>query len=230
VTIPVSARLTAHRKSACWALRRLDGSTTNCAISREVSARKGPTLPTTNRDGVSFHSDYIPLPRRLRRSALAESGQHGGVDPNFPAYSGRTQRHPIRFMRLRRSQACDPKDWRSPKRCRFDTPTGYTTRTSEPRFRRSEALSSTWWQVKDSNLRSFRDGFTDHRLRTRDQHQRLSPDKLPGVFPTDSRRQPTTAVVNRTPPTPSLDAAGCRADVRRDTRNAARRLTGGIAD
>ena len=38
-----------------------------------------------------------------RRSVLAESGQHGGVDPNFPAYSGRTQRHPIRFTRLRRS-------------------------------------------------------------------------------------------------------------------------------
>lgn len=28
-----------------------------------------------------------------------------------------------------------------------------------PRFRRSGGLSR-WWQVKDSNLRSFRDGFT----------------------------------------------------------------------
>ena len=28
------------------------------------------------------------------------------------------------------------------------------------RFRRSEALLRWWWQVKDSNLRSFRDGFT----------------------------------------------------------------------
>jgi hypothetical protein len=33
-----------------------------CAISREVSARKGPTPPTTNRDSVTFHSDYIPPP------------------------------------------------------------------------------------------------------------------------------------------------------------------------
>jgi hypothetical protein len=28
---------------------------------------------------------------------------------NFQAYSGRTQRHPIRFTRLRRSKPCDPK-------------------------------------------------------------------------------------------------------------------------
>jgi hypothetical protein len=33
-----------------------------CAISREVSARKEPTPPTTNRDSVTFHSDCIPPP------------------------------------------------------------------------------------------------------------------------------------------------------------------------
>jgi hypothetical protein len=52
--------------------------------------------------------------------------------------------------------------------------------------------------VKDSNLRSFRDGFTDHQPQTRDQRQCLSPHKLPGVFQADSRRQPTSAVANRT--------------------------------
>jgi hypothetical protein len=139
-----------------------------------------------------------PHPQRPRRSALAESGQHGGVDPYFPAYSGRTQRHPIRTTRFRSSQACDPKLWGSPKQHRFDTPTRYIMRASESRFRSSEALWCTWWQVKDSNLRSFRDGFTDHRLRTRDLRQCLSPDKLPGVFPTDSRRQPTLPAANRT--------------------------------
>jgi hypothetical protein len=77
--------------------------------STEVSARKELTLPMTNRDGVGFQSDGIPYPRRPRRSALRESGKHGGVDPNFPAHSRRTQRHPIRTTRLRRSQACDPK-------------------------------------------------------------------------------------------------------------------------
>jgi hypothetical protein len=72
-------------------------------MNREVCARKRPTLPMTNREGVSFHNVYIPYPQRPRRSALGESGQHGGVDPNFRAYSWRTQRHPIRFTRLRRS-------------------------------------------------------------------------------------------------------------------------------
>ena len=81
----------------------------------------------------------------------------------------------------------------------FDTPTRYKKEGLRPRFRRSEALSRTWWQVKDSNLRSFRDGFTDHRHQASDQRQCLSPSKLPGVFPTDSRRQPTSAVANRTP-------------------------------
>src|SRR5450759_4943397 len=59
--------------------------------------------------------------------------------------------------------------------CVLDTPTGYTKEGLRPRFRRSEALSRTWWQVKDSNLRSFRDGFTDQRRQTRDQRQYLSP-------------------------------------------------------
>jgi hypothetical protein len=44
----------------------------------------------------------------------------------------------------------------------LDTPTGYIKRASDRRFRWSEALSSIRWQVKDSNLRSFRDGFTVH--------------------------------------------------------------------
>ena len=32
------------------------------ALTIESSAGKRPTLPMTNRDGVSFHSDYIPPP------------------------------------------------------------------------------------------------------------------------------------------------------------------------
>src|SRR5664279_1030398 len=39
------------------------------ALTIESSAGRRPTLPMTNRDGVSFHSDYIPHPRRPRRSA-----------------------------------------------------------------------------------------------------------------------------------------------------------------
>jgi len=50
-----------------------------------------------------------PYPRRARRSALPVSGQHGGVDPNFPAYSGRTQRHPIRFYAFMQVTGLRPK-------------------------------------------------------------------------------------------------------------------------
>ena len=172
------------------------------AVSREVSARKGQTRRRPITMVSTSTAITYPHPQRPRRSALAESGQHGGVDPNFPAYSGRTQRHPIRTTRFRSSQACDPKLWGSPKRHRFDTPTRYIMRASEPRFRSSEALSGTWWQVKDSNLRSFRDGFTDHQPETRDQPERLNHKQLTGVFQADSRRQPTSAVANRTPPRP----------------------------
>src|ERR1039458_8059064 len=94
-----------------------------------------------------------------------------------------TQRHPIRTTRFRSSQACDPKLWGSPKRHRLDTPTRYITRASEPRFRSSEALSGTWWQVKDSNLRSFRDGFTVPGLQARDQRKRLTGNNFRAYSP-----------------------------------------------
>jgi hypothetical protein len=84
----------------------------------------------------------------------------------------------------------------------FWIPPPGTREGPRPAFPQVRGPLSTWWQVKDSNLRSFRDGFTDHRLRARDLRQCLSPNKLPGVFPTDSRRQPTTAVASRTPPRP----------------------------
>jgi hypothetical protein len=203
VTIPLTAPLTAHRKSACWALRRLDGPTTNLRTqSRDLRSKSTDTADDQSRQCQLPQRLHTPTPDVSAGQRSAESGEHGGVDPNFRAYSGRTQRHPIRFTRLRRSQACDPELSGPPKRRRFDTPIGYTKRASKPRFSRSEALSGTWWQVKDSNLRSFRDGFADHRLQARDQRQCSSPNRLPGVFPADSRRQPTPAVANRTPPRP----------------------------
>ena len=78
----------------------------------------------------------------------------------------------------------------------FDTPTRYKKEGLRPRFRRSEALSRTWWQVKDSNLRSFRDGFTDQRRQACDQRKCRSQRQLACVFPTDSRLQPDTAASN----------------------------------
>ena len=69
-------------------------------------------------------------------------------------------------------------------------------RASEPRFCRSEALSHTWWQVKDSNLRSFRDGFTVPRLQDRDQRKRLTHNNFRAYSPQiadDHRLPPDTS-------------------------------------
>jgi hypothetical protein len=72
----------------------------------------------------------------------------------------------------------------------LDTPTGYIKRASDQRLRWSEALSRTRWQVKDSNLRSSRDGFTVLGRQGCDQQKCLSTRQLTGVFPTGIRRQP----------------------------------------
>src|ERR1035437_543851 len=63
-----------------------------CAISREVSARTGPTQPTTNRDSVTFHSDYVPPPptspqvsARRVRPARWHGPELPGVFPADPA-------------------------------------------------------------------------------------------------------------------------------------------------
>ena len=77
----------------------------------------------------------------------------------------------------------------------FDTPTRYKKEGLRPRFRRSKALSRTWWQVKDSNLRSFRDGFTVLERQGCDQRKRLSPRQLSVRIP---HRQPPKAGPNRT--------------------------------
>jgi hypothetical protein len=65
----------------------------------------------------------------------------------------------------------------------FDTPTRYKKEGLRPRFRRSEALSRTWWQVKDSNLRSFRDGFTVHGRQHADQRKRRSHNNFRAYSP-----------------------------------------------
>jgi hypothetical protein len=109
-TIPVIARLTAHRKSACWALRRLDGPTTNLRYqSRGLRSKRTDTADDQSRWCQLPQRLHTPTPRRPRRSALRESGKHGGVDVNFPAYSGRTQRHPIRFYAFAQVTGLRPK-------------------------------------------------------------------------------------------------------------------------
>ena len=166
-----------------------------CAISREVSAGKGATLPTTNRDSVTFHSDYIPPPPTSPQVSARRVRPARWRGPELPGVFRADSAPPIRTTRFRSSQACDPKLWGSPKRHRFDTPTRYIMRASEPRFRSSEALSGAWWQVKDSNFRSFRDGSTDHRLQARDQPKRLTRNNFRAYSPQiadDHRLQPGT--------------------------------------
>jgi hypothetical protein len=157
VTSPVSARLTAHRKSACLALRRLDGPTTNLRCqSRGLRSKRTDTADDQSR--------WCRFPQRLHTPTPdVLAGQRCQCPASTVVWTRTSRRIPggpsatrSDLMRLCRSQACDPKYWRSPKQRRFDTPIGYTKRASETRFRRSEALSHTWWQVKDSNLRSFR--------------------------------------------------------------------------
>jgi hypothetical protein len=170
-------------------------------VREKVSARTRPTPPLPNRYGAKGHHHCIPpssaSPQVSGRISPASTVVWTRTSSRIPHGRRRAQ---VRRTRLRRSQACDPNSCGPSNNTVLDTPTRYMKRASEPRFRRSEALSRTWWQVKDSNLRSFRDGFTDHRRQAGDQRQCQSPDKLPGVFPADSRRQPTSAVANRTPP------------------------------
>ena len=81
----------------------------------------------------------------------------------------------------------------------LDTPARYMRRASDQRFCWSEALSRTRWQVKDSNLRSFRDGFTDHGRQGRDQRKPFSPNNFRAHSPqtTDHNRlQPDTPASN----------------------------------
>jgi len=79
----------------------------------------------------------------------------------------------------------------------LDAPTGYT-KGPLAGISAIRGPFSTWWQVKDSNLRGFRVGFTDHRPHARDQRQCLSPNtsgRIPNRQPTstdDSRSQPDT--------------------------------------
>ena len=165
----------------------------------------------TNREGVSFHSDYIPPPptssqvsaRRVRQARWRGPELSRRI-PGGPSAT----RSGLRVCAGQSLATQSPEDRQNSTV--FDTPIGYMKKASEPRFRRSEALSRTRWQVKDSNLRSSRDGFTDQRRQARDQRQCLSPNKLPGVFPTDTRRQSAPTDDSRTPNGQFAVPASCR--------------------
>src|SRR5664280_1632875 len=136
--IPARARLTAHRKAACWAHRRLDGPTTNLRCqSRGLRSKRTDTADDQSR--------WCRFPQRLHTPTPdVLAGQRCQCPASAVVWTRTSRRIPggpsatrSDFMRLCRSQACDPKYWRSPKQRRFDTPTRYKKRASETRFRRS---------------------------------------------------------------------------------------------
>ena len=163
------------------------------AVSREVSARKGQTRRRPITMVSTSTAIAYPYPDVLAGQRLESPASTAAWTRTSRRIPGGPSATRSGSMRLRRSQACDPRLGGSPKQRRFDTPTRYTKRASETRFRRSEALSSTWWQVKDSNLRGFRDGFTDQRWQARDQRHAYPPTN----FRAYSQQ---TADVNRSQP------------------------------
>ena len=71
-----------------------------------------------------------------------------------------------------------------------------------PLLHRIKGPFSTWWQVKDSNLRSFRDGFTDQRRQAADQRKRLSGNnfRAHSAQTADASRRPPDTPVGNPPP------------------------------
>jgi hypothetical protein len=64
--------------------RQQDGPTTDLPYQSNVCARIRPTLPTTNRDGVSFHSDCIPLPPTSWQVSAGRVRQARWCGPELP--------------------------------------------------------------------------------------------------------------------------------------------------
>jgi hypothetical protein len=135
-----------------------------------------------------------PHPGQLRRSARRQVRRGRWHQPKLPRVFRADLGHRPRAFCVcagHRPLALEPDDCQN--RGSWDTPTGYIRKAPDRRFRWSEALSRTRWQVKDSNLRSSRDGFTVLGRQGCDQQKCLSIRQLSGVFPADSWPQPTTA-------------------------------------
>jgi hypothetical protein len=141
-----------------------------------------------------------------------ESGQHGAWAQTSSRIPHKRRRRPSALPRLCRSQTCGRTPCDLLNHASMDTPTRYMKGSPPRRFHWS-ALSSTWCQVKDSNLRSFRDGSTDQGRQACDQRECLVPQQLPCVFPTDSRPQPDAPKsTSRSRPPPVLTTPRLLAD------------------
>jgi hypothetical protein len=195
VTIPVSARLTAHRKSACWALRRLDGPTTNLRYQSKVSARKRPTLTMTNREGVSFHSDCIPLPPTSPQASARRVRQARWRGPELPGVFRADPAPPDPVCAFAQVTGLRPKALRIAKTAPF----------RYPHWVYEEGLRTTFPQVRGPLEHVVAgEGFEPSKLSRwiyRPTAASLSPARMPWLPTTSARiphRQPTPAVTNRT--------------------------------
>ena len=131
-----------------------------------------------------LHTPTPGLPAGQRAGSPASTMAGTPTSPRIPH---KPRRRPTRLRRLCGHRPATPEPDDRQNGTVFDTPTRYKKEGLRPRFRRSEALSRTRWQVKDSNLRSFRDGFTDHGRRRADQRKRPFHRQLTCAFPTNSR-------------------------------------------
>ena len=109
------------------------------------------------RDGLSLRRRYIPPTRALLAGHRLASPPARHSDRPPRTHIGHRPRSVFAFAQVRARPA--------PRRTlpNFHTPAPYTWTGPDPRFRRSDPVLRPQWQVKDSNLRSFRDGFTDRR-------------------------------------------------------------------
>src|SRR5665647_3416373 len=103
-----------------------------------------------------------PPPWYLRRSAPGQVRPARWRGPNFLTYSPQTSnpaRPPSAFTQV---TALGPKTEMTDSSTPYWIPPPGTQEGPRPAFPQVRGPLRTWWQVKDSNLRSFRDGFTVH--------------------------------------------------------------------
>jgi hypothetical protein len=166
------------------------------ALQPEVSAQPRPRPRLLNCDRLYVCSHCIPPPWYLHRSARGTIRAALGANTNFLTYSARTSTPLVRSSAFVQVTGLRPKAEMTDSSTPSRTPTGYAR---GPLSGVSAGISGpfgTWWQVKDSNLRSFRDGSTDQRRQACDQQYCPSSQNFRAYSPQiadDHRLQPDTS-------------------------------------
>src|ERR1035437_10082174 len=181
-------------------------SRSGTSYGEPTSQRRGPERPigfcrtqpprhatVVKRDGVGFHRDCIPPPPACPQVSAPAVRPAGWRAPEltgaFPADVD-PARLPSTFAQV---TALRPKAEMVDSSNPFWIPPPGTREGPRPAFPQVRGPLSTWGQVKDSNLRSFRDGFTDQRRQALEQRKRRFHRQLTCAFPTDTRPPSATA-------------------------------------